>query len=109
VNNEAVGGGWLQAGGFSYGAVYISGLAAEATDYMVVVISHPRFKASRMAGWLNPSYQPRIHENMKVIIYRLCGERAKPLASGLRNRFRISMLAPTLDRSEYCKPRPGHS
>ena len=101
-------GGWLQAGSRADGAVHIGSQAAAAADNVMVVVSHPRLIASRMAGRLDASDEPRLLQDVQIVVHGLGGERAEPLAGSVGDGFRIPMLSLAQNRREYGEPGRGH-
>ncbi len=74
----------------------------------MVVISHPRLIASRMAGRLDAPNKARFQQDVQIVVHGLRRERAKPLAGSVRNGVRISMPSFALDRYEYGEPECSH-
>ena len=102
-------GGWLQAGSRADSAVHIGSETAPAADNVVVVISHPRLIARRMAGRLDASEEPGLLQNVQIVVYGLRGERAEPPTRGDGDRFRVAMLSFAQDRREYGETGRGHA
>ncbi len=108
LNDKSMVGGGLQAGGCADRAVHVGGQAATAADKVMVVVSHPRLKAGRMAGRLNASDEAGLLQGVEIVVYGLGGERAEPLTGGVCNGFRIPMLSLAQDRPEDGEPGRGH-
>ncbi len=94
-------GGWLQTGRRADRAVHIGGQTAAPADDVMVVISHPRLVASRMAGRLDASDEADILKNVQIVVHGLCGERAETRAGSVCNGFHVPMPALALHRHEY--------
>ena len=98
LDDKSMIGGWLQAGSRAYRAVHIGGQTAAAADKVMVIVSHPRLIARRMAGRLDTSDKPRFLQDVQIVVHGLGGERAEPLAGSVCNGFRIPMPTLALDR-----------
>jgi hypothetical protein len=59
----------------------------------MVVVAHTRLVARRMSGWLYAADEADFLQYVKVIIYRLRRESAKPLSGGHCNGIGVPMLA----------------
>ena len=108
LDDKSMIGGWLQTGSRADRAVHIGGQTAAAADDVMVVVSHPRLIASRMAGRLDASDEAGLLQDVQVVVHGLGGERAEPLAGSVRNGFRIPMLSLAQDRHEYGETGRGH-
>ena len=99
----------LQTGSRANCTIHIGSQTTVAADNMMVVVSHPRLVASRMAGRLDAPDQAGFLQNMQIIVHGLERERPKPLAGNISNGFRIPMLPFALDRQEYGETGCGYS
>src|SRR6202044_1547647 len=100
LDDKSMIGGWLQTGCRANGAVHIGCQTATAADNVMGVVPHPRLIAGRMARGLDASDEASLLQDVQIVVDRLGGERAEPLAGSVCNGFRIPMLSFALNGSE---------
>ena len=108
LNDKSGIGGGFQTGCRTDDTVHIDRQAATSADDVMVGVSDSRLIACRMTGRLDTSDEASPFQNVQVVIHRLGGECAEPLAGGIRDGFRIPMLSLALDRQEYGETGCGH-
>jgi hypothetical protein len=108
LDDKSMIGGWVQTGSRANCAVHIGSQTAAATDNVMVVVSHPRLIASRMAGRLDASDEAGLFQDVEIVVHGLGRERAEALAGGVCNGFRIPMLSLAQDRHEDGESGCGH-
>ena len=108
LDDKSMIGGWLQTGSRTNGAVHIGSQTATAADNVMVVVSHPRLIARRMAGRLDASYEASLFQDVQIVIDGLGGEGADPLARGVCNGFHVSMLSLAQDRYKDSESGRGY-
>jgi hypothetical protein len=108
LNDESMRGGWLQTRSRADRAVHIGSQTAPAADDVMVVVSHPRLIARRMAGRLDAPDEASLLQDVQIVVHGLRGERTEPLAGRSCYGFRIPMLSLAQDRPEYGEAGRGH-
>jgi hypothetical protein len=108
LDYESMIGGRFEAGSSADGAVDIGGQAAVAADDVVVIVPHPRFVSSGVAGGLDAPNEAGDLQRMEIVVHGLSGKGAEPLASRVGNSFGIAMLAFAGNGHEDRKTRSRH-